>query len=72
MFGIDISLESITNVKSLRHPTAYFIHCDLIDKNYNFFNEKKSDLLAKIDVSDVSDMMLLPNSLFETARQVLM
>ena len=30
--------------------TAYFIRCDLIDRNYNFFNNKKSDLLAKIDV----------------------
>ena len=30
--------------------TAYFIHCDLIDISYNFFNNKKSDLLAKIDV----------------------
>ena len=30
--------------------TAYFIHCDLIDRNYNFFSNKKSDLLAKIDV----------------------
>ena len=26
------------------------IHCDLIDKNLNFINNKKSDLLAKIDV----------------------
>ena len=32
------------------NQTAYFIHCDLIDRNYNFFNNKKSDLLAKIDV----------------------
>ena len=30
--------------------SSYFIHCDLIDRNYNFFNNKKSDLLAKIDV----------------------
>ena len=30
--------------------TAYFIHCDLIDRNYNFFYNKKSDLLVKIDV----------------------
>ena len=50
MFGIDNSLELITNVKSLRYPTSYFIHCDLIDRNFNFVNNKKSDLLAKIDV----------------------
>ena len=30
--------------------TAYFIHCDLIDRNNNFFNNKKSDLLAKIAI----------------------
>ena len=50
MFGVDNSLELITNVKSLRYPTAYFIHCDLIDRNFNFVNNKKSDLLAKINV----------------------
>ena len=44
------SLETITNIKSLSYPTSYFIHCDLIDKNFNFINNKKSDLLAKIDV----------------------
>ena len=44
------SLETITNVKSLSYPTSYFIHCDLIDRNFNFVNNKKSDLLAKIDV----------------------
>ena len=30
--------------------TSYFIHCDLIYRDFNFFNNKKSDLLAKIDV----------------------
>ena len=30
--------------------SSYFIHCDLIDRNYNFFNNKKSDLSAKIDL----------------------
>ena len=50
IIGIDGALKKITNVKRLRYPSAYFIHCDLIDRNYNFFNNKKSDLLAKIDV----------------------
>ena len=50
LFGIDNSLQLITNVKRLVYPTAYFIHCDLIDRNLNFVNSKKSDLLAKIDV----------------------
>ena len=50
LIRIDGALKKITNVKRLRYPSAYFIHCDLIDRNFNFFNNKKSDLLAKIDV----------------------
>ena len=49
IIGVDGALKKITNVKQLRYPSAYFIHCDLIDRNFNFLN-KKSDLLAKIDV----------------------
>ena len=45
-----LTLTTITYVKKLNSPSAYFIHCDLIDRNFNFFNNKKSDLLAKIDV----------------------
>ena len=36
-------------IRQMKQP-AYFVHCDLIDRNNNFFNNKKSDLLAKIDV----------------------
>ena len=50
ILGIDGALKKITNVKRLRYPSAYFIHCDLIGRDYNFFNNKKSELLAKIDV----------------------
>ena len=50
LIGIDGPLKKITNVKRLRYPSSYFIHCDLIDRNFNFFNNKKSDLLSKIDV----------------------
>ena len=50
LLGIDGVLKEITNVKSLSYPSSYFIHCDLIDRDFNFFNNKKSDLLAKIDV----------------------
>ena len=49
-FGIGRRLNIVAIVKYLRYPTAYFIHCNLIDKNSNFVNNKKSDLLAKIDV----------------------
>ena len=44
------TLTTITYVKKLNSPSAYFIHCDLIDRDNNFFNNKKSDLLAKIDI----------------------
>ena len=50
LFGVGRRLYQKTIVKYLRYPTAYFIHCDLIDRNSNFVNNKKSDLLAKIDV----------------------
>ena len=50
LIGIDGPVKNITNVKRRRYPSAYFIHCDLIDRNFNFVNNKKSDLLAKIDV----------------------
>ena len=46
--GRELKKEIIV-VKQIEKPTSYFIHCDLVDKNFNFFN-KKSDLLAKIDV----------------------
>ena len=44
------TLTTITYVKKLNSPSAYFIHCDLIDRDNNFVNNKKSDLLAKIDI----------------------
>ena len=37
-------------VQQIIKPTTYFIHCDLIDRNQNFFNNERSDLLAKLDV----------------------
>jgi len=36
--------------KIIFSPTAYFIHCDLIDKQKNVFNGKRSDILASFDV----------------------
>ena len=50
---LDIGRElkkEIIIVKQIKRPMSYFIHCDLIDRNLNFVNNKKSDLLAKIDV----------------------
>jgi len=48
--GIRRKLALTTFVKQITAPTAYFIHCDLIDKNQNLFNHGRSDLLAVIDV----------------------
>ena len=50
LFGIGRRINSRAIVKYLRYPTAYFIHCDFIDRNLNFVNNKKSGLLAKIDI----------------------
>ena len=50
LIGIDTKLKKITNVKRINYLSTYFIHCDLIDRNFNFVNNKKSDLLAKIDL----------------------
>ena len=44
------TLAKFTYVKKLNSPSAYFIHCDLINRNFNFVNSKNSDLLAKIDI----------------------
>ena len=55
LIGIDDGpLKEITKVKRISYPSTYFIHCDLIDRNFNFFNNKKSALLAKIDVKGKS------------------
>ena len=50
LLGISRKLQIITFVNGLTSPTTYFIHCDLIDKTQNLFNEKRSDLLAVFDV----------------------
>ena len=44
------TLGQLEYIKKLNSPSTYFVHCDLIDKNQNFLNNKKSDLLATFDV----------------------
>ena len=51
LLGIKRKLELITFVKKLSSPTTYFVHCDLIDKEQNLFNGKKSDLLVRFDIT---------------------
>ena len=49
--GIGRELKNKTAfVKLIRSPTAFFIHCDLINKNNNLFNGEKSDILARLDM----------------------
>jgi len=50
LLGTGPKLGSSSYVKKLNSPSAYFIYCDLIDKTKNFFNGKRSDILAKIDI----------------------
>ena len=49
LLGIQ-KLSFITFVKRLTTPSAYFVHCDLIDKRQNLLNGKPSTVLARLDV----------------------
>ena len=48
--GVGRKLDVVSHIKKLNSPSAYFIHCDLIDKTKNLFNGKRSDVLAKFDI----------------------
>ena len=50
LMGTSTQLGAFTYVKKLNTPSAYFVHCDLIDPTKNFFNGKRSDILAKFDI----------------------
>ena len=50
LIGISTTLGQDVYIKKLNCPSTYFLHCNLIDKNQNFINNKKSDLLATFDV----------------------
>jgi len=51
LLDINRKLKKITYVKGLTSPTTYFVHCDLIDKEKNLCNGKRSDLLARFDIT---------------------
>ena len=51
LMGTGIQLRTVSYIKKLNTPSAYFIHCDLINPTQNFFNGKRSDILAKFDIS---------------------
>ena len=50
LFGVHRLLLE-TAIKRMITTTAYFIHCDLIDRTQNLFNGKKSNILAKVDIT---------------------
>jgi len=50
LLGTGTRLDVTSYVKKLNMPSAYFIHCDLIDRSKNLFNGKRSDVLAKFDI----------------------
>ena len=50
LIGTSTTLGQLEYIKKLNSPSTYFIHCNLIDKNQNFLNNMKSDLLATFDV----------------------
>ena len=51
LFGTEQNLPLVTIIKRVITTTAYFIYCDLIDGNDNFFNGERSKLLAKFDIT---------------------
>ena len=50
LIGVGNTLGQNEYIKKLNSPSTYFIHCDLIDRSNNFFNGKRSDVLAKFDI----------------------
>ena len=50
LFGVQRLLLE-TAIKRVITTTAYFIHCDLIDRTQNLFNGKRSNILAKFDIT---------------------
>ena len=49
LLGIS-QLSPITFVQRLTSPSTYFVHCDLIAKKQNLFNDKPSTVLARFDI----------------------
>jgi len=46
LLGTGTTLDLTSHVRKLNTPSAYFIHCDLIDRSKNVFNEKRSDVFS--------------------------
>lgn len=50
LMGVDRATAERTTKINLSSPTTYFIHCDLIDKQKNLFNGKRTDIAARFDI----------------------
>ena len=50
LLGIGSNLLFKTFFKRLRSPSAYFIHCDLVNKEQNLLNGSPSSVLARFDI----------------------
>ena len=48
-FNIDQKYHNFV-VKNLTSPSAYYIHCDLVDKEQNLLNGSPSSVLARFDI----------------------
>ena len=48
LLGTGTTLDLTSHVRNLNTPSAYFIHCDLIDRSKNFFNEKSPTFLLNL------------------------
>jgi len=70
LMGIATQIGHFAHVKKLNTPSAYFIHCDLIDPSNNFFNGKRTDVLAKIDIRGLPyDKVTYPSLPQEVLRE---
>ena len=70
LLGTSTELGKLTYVRKLNTPSAYFIHCDLIDPVNNIFNGKRSDVLAKIDIRGLPyDKVTYPSLPQEALRE---
>ena len=50
LLGIGSNLLFKTFLKRLSSPSAYFIRCDLVDKEQNLLNGSPSTVLARFDI----------------------
>ena len=65
LFGVVSQVNSNILVKKFNSKDAYFIHCDLIDREQNLLNGKPSSILTRLDVIGTSYEKIT----YQTAQQ---